>query len=190
VITYTAASSPTCSNSATFTIAVYNRQEFDVCAPDDGKVYEVINSELTQLFKLYDPQDPTPSNEVYTISNHRVLVEIFYVNGQLANLLAAMADEILGFELDEDMSDYVDEFVLGGLIPIASLETLNHLNDLKGTYMIRFAQNLGASSLVPAQRHFQPPYERESNGTSAGRTRRRQPRLSIATERCQTLLQP
>jgi hypothetical protein len=140
VITVTASITPSCSSSDEFSITVNDKQKFGICSPKGGKVYEIISSELTMLQKLYDPANPTVSNEVFNINNttHKVLIEVFYYNNQLNNVLSALA--ALGFEYDEDLSDLQGNLTVAGYFTIANLDQLNNVNQNLGMNLIKFAR--------------------------------------------------
>ncbi len=141
VITVAASISPSCSNTATFNVTVNDRQKFGICSPQGGKVYEIITSELTMLQKLYDPANPTVSNEVFTINNttHKVLIEAFFYSGQSNNLISALT--ALGFEHDEDLSDLTVYMTVAGYFPIAYLDSLNNLNQTAGMNLVKSVRN-------------------------------------------------
>jgi hypothetical protein len=153
VITVTATNANGCQSTASFSVQVNDRQKFGVCAPIAGKVYEIIGSELTMLQRLFDPQNPTVTNEVFFISGDKVLIEIIFYEGQLAALQPILQGANMGFELDADISDFEDDRIIAGFFPIQNLNKLNTL-----------------SSLIQFVRPAFPPVSNIGDATSQGDT--------------------
>ena len=140
VITVTASIASSCTTTATFKITVNDKQKFGICSPQGGKVYKIISSELTMLLQTYDPANPTASNEVFNINTttHKVLIEVFFYNGQLNNALTALAAE--GFEYDPDLSDLQGNLTVAGYQTIANLGNINTINQRLGMNVVKLAR--------------------------------------------------
>ncbi|MDH4057534.1 MAG: hypothetical protein OEU76_02160, partial [Cyclobacteriaceae bacterium] len=132
IINVTVADGNSCSSAASFTITVSLREIFGICS--EGKVFDLIGSELTMLNALFDPENPVTTNDVFFINGDKVLIEIIFFEDQLDALLAIIEGPDYGFTYDPEFSDEAgaitgveDDFVLAGFMPIANLKKLNPL---------------------------------------------------------------
>ncbi|MCL6257633.1 S8 family serine peptidase [Aquiflexum sp. TKW24L] len=116
------------TDTKTFSIGITEKQVFGVCAPFAGKVYELIGSELTMLYDLFDPTKPLKTNEVFYIDGDLVLVEVIFKDKAFFTSLVELLESEYDFEFTEDqieIKEFEDDFIIAGFIPIANLERLN-----------------------------------------------------------------
>jgi hypothetical protein len=67
-----------CGSTETFKVTVNDRQVFGICS--QGKVYELIGSELSALSEVFKQGETVETNEVFFISGSEVLIEVIYFN--------------------------------------------------------------------------------------------------------------
>jgi hypothetical protein len=93
-------------------------------APDDGKVYDLIGSELTSLYETYLATGTYISDDIFQVVGSSVAVEILTLDGQYDAALELLLTPAYGLT---SVAGEPDELTFTGLFPILNLLSLNAL---------------------------------------------------------------
>ncbi|HKK40373.1 MAG TPA: S8 family serine peptidase, partial [Cryomorphaceae bacterium] len=94
---------------------------------DDGKSFDIIGSELTSLYNTFISTGTYISDDIFQISNSRVVISIQTQPGQYANALELLTLEEYGLTTSFGNAQ---NNVINGLYPVENLLLLNELPEL------------------------------------------------------------
>jgi hypothetical protein len=112
-----------CGDTKTFIITVKDRQIFGICS--QGKVYELIGSELSALHEIVKQGETVVSNEVFYIIGNEVLIEVIYFKDKFSQAETILTS--LGFVTpsEAELKQDPNSLIVAGFIPINKLLELN-----------------------------------------------------------------
>ena len=116
-----------CGSTETFKVTVNDRQVFGICS--QGKVYELIGSELSALSEVFKQGETVETNEVFFISGSEVLIEVIYFKDKFIQAKAIL--EGLGFvtPTEAELKQDQNSLIIAGFLPINKLLDLNQYTE-------------------------------------------------------------
>ncbi len=117
-----------CGSTETFEVTVNDRQVFGICS--QGKIYELIGSELSALSEIFKLGQTVESNELFLISEEEVLIEVIYFKDKFTEAKAILED--LGFvtPTSSELKQDPNSLIIAGFFPINKLVELNQYPEI------------------------------------------------------------